>query len=631
MSRDRLTFDLRATVRSPFLFRGLDGRFVGVDVTQLRDETGRPIIPADQVRGVFRQSLAILAEHVALPDGDIDDLFGRPSSATPEDDGLGSNEPGRGRILFADLVATKIVADPDDPKSPALPYVGAGVGETTRIAIDDDTGSVAEGALQVLELVAPFGAAVTFEGHIVIFDAASRADAWAKTLGRALALVQSIGAMKSPGWGEVDAARSSVSRSMIRSLALPARGRALPERVRLRVRFDRPILVDAKKISGNAFEGRSVVPGAVIKGALARRLELAGLDPSDGDLAEVLSRLRFGHARPEAVRSGEVTERPLPLSLVVAKVGEERRVGDASLIGPDQGATLAGAPAVFQPDWKGGDYGIAAARLRRAEGYDDPPLVARTHTRIDEGGGAAEGQLFTTVARSVKRRSTNEAGATVWADRTWLFDVDVRAARGVDADLTDRVLEALLSDGLDGIGRTGAAATFEFVAPAPVFPPRPIEGTADLWVVMLETPAAMVDAAALVDPSGRVVSAEKAYADYWKKVLPTAALVNFFAAQDYRGGYLARRRRLHGDTYFPFLITRAGSVFVLRTSDRAGLEGLIQNGLPHFEPVNGAEVTWRNSPWVSENGYGEVRIDHLSDERALVDAVCGVGVEGDAA
>lgn len=634
MSLDRLSFDLRLTVRSPFLFRGLDGRFVGVDVTHVRDERGRPIIPADQVRGVFRQNLEILAEHVPLPAGDIDAVFGRKSSESDEADAYGSNQPFRGRIIFEDLVATQFYKDPDDTDAKSSPFIGSGISETTRIQIDDDTGSVKAGALQVLELVAPFGSAVSFIGRIVVYDEAKRADGWAKALSQALALILSIGAMKSPGWGEVLPGLSTVTRSTVSSLSLPGAARPLPERPRLRVTFDRPILVDARKVSGNAFEGRTVVPGAVFKGALARRLELAGLQPESGLIAAILSAIGFRHARPEAKIPGAVVDRPLPLSLVTAKSERGVLVGDAALIGMEQGALIDGMPGAFQPDWKDSSYDAAHTAIATPEGWGSIPFIARTHTQIDEEGGAAEHQLFTTIARSVIRETESTDGKTPWAGRTWILDVDLAAARAVERDgsglagSADRLVELLLQDGLDGIGRTNAHASFDLVGEAPLAVPKPVKGHEELWVVTLETPAAIIDGSRLIASDGRFVTAEEAYRAYWRGLLPDAELVNFFAAQDYRGGYLSRRRRLHGDTYFPFLVTREGSVFVLRTKNRERLASLLRKGLPHFTPADGTVVTWANSPWVPENGYGEIRIDHLSDDRtaALAARVRGIGM-----
>ena len=125
---------------------------------------------------------------------------------------------------------------------------------------------------------------------------------------------------------------------------------------------------------------------------------------------------------------------------------------------------------------------------------------------------------------------------------------------------------------------------------------------------MLLTPALMLDPKAIWDEYGaEKLTARKAYEKYFAEHLPGAELNNFFAAQELAGGYMSRRYRAYGaDKYFPFLLTKAGSIFRFKGKFDPGLLGdLLARGLP-LPALEGAAqpLTWKNCPYVRENGYG---------------------------
>lgn len=649
MTVHRLDYELTLAVRSPFLFRGLEAKFVGVDVAHLRDEEGYPIIPADQLRGVFRQALGWLQTAGALPPSTVVELFGRPSGGMGHDEkereALESNEPSRGRIRFSDLRAATLLRDPD-ARQPSEEMVGprSASGETTRIKIDDALGSVEAGAMQVLELVAPLGSAVVFRGDISLFDEVGSAGDWRLSLTRALALVSSIGAMKSPGWGEVLQEHSGIrQKGAVRIALAPTPVESLPERLRLRVRFDRPILVDAEKISDNAVEGRTIIPGAVFKGALAHRLKLGGEALEEAPISTALTALGFSHAFPEVDAAGTLGDKPLPYSLVHADPKKDRIgiLADASRIPFGRGGIICGKAARFPTDWKTPAFTLARRYLGLPE--SDIPRLVRAHTAIDgDTGTALEHKLFTTLARSVRHEvpvdeyasdtPTDAPVATRWVDRTWTLDVDLGGVSEIDRPTARRLIATLLEDGLDGIGRTGATATFERLTDTPLPRPAPIRGTSDLYAVVLDTPALLLDGVAECGGGSWRRSASEAYRDYWRAALgdPDLELRNVFAAQTWKGGYIARRHRLYG-AYHPFLLTSEGSVFVLRTTASTELAHIARYGLPPPTIETGGAVDWRTCPYVRENGYGHIRF-HLADANSaeLVDAVMPDAEGGDA-
>src|SRR5437660_532608 len=157
---------------------------MGLDASALRDEKGRPVIPGDQVRGCLRDAFEdLVAAGADITADDLLDLFGRPSPS--ENEAGAANIPSRGWLNVSDLTAVGL-----DGSQPI---------ESTRIAIDDRTGAAKEGMIQVLELVAPFGTAVTFKGYATLFAPGGAENAWTKRIDQALKLVTAIGSVKSAG------------------------------------------------------------------------------------------------------------------------------------------------------------------------------------------------------------------------------------------------------------------------------------------------------------------------------------------------------------------------------------------------------------------------------------------------
>lgn len=589
MSLKRCEIDIALTVRSPFLFQGLANGLMGIDTAQLRDEEGRPVIPADQVRGVLLEAmtdLAAAAPTLATAD-DIRQLFGQGSIEAKAGTGgvIEYDRPERSELIFADLVADGL---------------DCSVGETTRVQIDEETGAVKTGHMQVIELVAPLRREVTFKGSFVAFLKRGSSKRQIDAIVAALATVSSIGAFKSAGFGEIT--KHSLTVGAEQDLALPAATSA-PLRQSYLVSFDRPILVDAKWVADNAVSGAAIVPGAAFKGALAERLRRAGIDPeSDPRFAKPLAAMRVSHAFP-VTDAGDLLLESLPLSLVALKrEGEGFAFGDALKVPYGRGATIDGEAALFSTDWKDETFSDAAKALGRVGG-DPPSELPRTHTAIGPKGIAEDQRLFTTIARSTRGRK-------------WLLTVD----GGGDSPEYQQLV-ALLEGGLDGIGRTGARATLLPVTQPVAWPqPKCVASHPDLFVVVLRTPAMMTDPLAAGD-------AKTQYERYFELTCPDAMLENFYAAQRLAGRYLATRRRPYGATYYPFVLTEPGSTFLIKAkpgktkSVSEKLAQLMRSGLPVVALSRAAPLSWRNCPFVPENGFGDITVDHMSGSLKLWEAV----------
>lgn len=603
----RIEFDLSITLCSPFLFPTAGVAGFGTDAVAMRDAEGRAVLPADQLRGVLLEAMRDLA--AAAPKVVTADMLARLCGASSADAREAREHepddfvPNRGHLLASDLVASDTAAAPCT---------------AVRIRIDQETGAVAAGALMTVELVAPPGQLVTFEGSLVVLAPRGQEVATGKALAAALRLVGAIGAQKSVGFGCVVGAPTVTCRGARSLRTLPSAGTAPPVPVCLRMHFDRPFLVDANREAGNLFIGSEQVPGAVVKGALARRLELAGEDVRHGRFAALLTGMRISHAVPEN-EDGVPTGEALPLSVVAINVAAgELRVGDSLTFesaahhaepAAFSGAMLEGLPGRFAPDWKPGwEEGV-----RRRLGLPDhasPGRHVRVHTAIDDDTGiAATGKLFVAVARS-HRHKCARTGAATGPARTWRLTLS--PAKNTDAALWNTLIGVLLSEGLDGIGRTGAHAGFERLVQQPGFlAAKPVAGHPDTYAVVLQTPAVMMDARPW--PSARA-----AYTEYWASLpgFESVVLLDHVANQHLAGGYLARRFRPYGKNYVPFVLTKAGATFLLKGANAAALDSLMQTGLPVAQ-FNGRRPDWRVCPFVPENGFGAFRADHLAVDQGL--------------
>ena len=556
---ERREYRLTLSVVSPFLFQGVVNTRLGVDAAFLRDENDNPVIPAAQIRGVLRAAIEAMLDHgytgVSVPA-----LFGKGSIEGGNTAGE-MDAPERGALIFSDLVGPK----PDSGQ------------ETTRIAIDDETGAVGRGMLQVIELAAPPGKSCEFAGTVILrLPDSAAADRAEKALEKALRLIPAIGAIKSAGFGAVDPATSVFKRVSAAPLR-PAAGVAPPHDRPLvfNVTFDRPILVDSRRVTDNMFAGSTIVPGAAFKGAVAERLRLAGLAPDKGDLGKALAATRFSHAFP--MLGAERGDRALPMSAVVTTgSGFSDISGWAKDIAPLSDGEAADFLVTAKDDVK------AKARqvLRRPK--TEIRRLARTHVKID---GAA------LVADDSALYST-EMVAT--GDRIWRMSVDFG---DVADEESAKIIFAALSEKIDGIGRTGATATLKQIdaGHAPWTPSGAV-------TLVLETPAVLFDGKTAAN------SMHDRYAAYFRDKLGGAVLENFFARRRMAGGYQATRYRAYGKAYYPFILTEAGSVFRLSLPDNAARDAVakaLRIGLPVAD-LHDKAVDWTTCPFVPGNGYGEI-------------------------
>jgi hypothetical protein len=576
--RWRIPLEIR--LASPFVTRGvLPGVLFDTPLARSR---GRYVLPGTLVRGVVRAALATLGERMgntALAGGGstarvVDAwprLFGRASGVGGAERTAASlegwrvdNEPDRGLLDIGDLAV-------DEPTQAAADSAG----EYARIALDEVTGAVRESFLQVIELPFPIGTEVAFRGRVHLRSGPIGPERVRFLLERALTLVPAIGASKSVGFGRVTGFALGTPEP-VAPLPLDPPGR----RVALTFGLDRPFLVDAERIGGNLYRGAYVIPGAVLKGALATALGDADLLTERTSAA--LSRVTFGHAFPMPA-GGDRPWRPPPLSLAVA--GD--RVLDRTLAEHEPEVRIA-----FAPDWKGSDAERVAAFLGQSRPL--PEREVRTRTAIDPKTGAARNEALFSWA------------AVVPDGFRWRTVLDCPK----DVALEDwTIILGVLAAGPGGIGKTAAVMEEVRLEAEPMPGAETVAEGEPRYALVLDTPAVLND----IDALRAGTSATADYGAYFEKL--GWKLVRHFARQRLVGGHLALRYPPRRDRYEMYLVSEPGAVFVIEPASArpsVPLAELLRSGLP---PRLADELRdWRRCPFQRENGFGAVRCHRVDPE-----------------
>lgn len=432
--------------------------------------------------------------------------------------------------------------------------------------------------------------------------------------------VDSVGSFRSQGFGrlirvvvDTKATPGRVVSGAVREPIEPS-----PDgRVDLVLRLEDPLLVARFLPDGNLFECAREIPGGALKGAFATSWREAlglspnagivpGMDPERPELCEHFAALRFTHVFLGHAAS---SKRPFvpPLSLVrgAGRVWDVARLDGACLF-VDDGMVC--APA-FAPDWK------SRRDVEAGLGWAVPERETRVRTAIDpETRRGAEGELF--AHRSILPSE----------DHAFYGAVDLGDVPEASRSAAAEQLQRLLRKGLRHLGKTKASAEVDIrpgggilsmVADAAPEPGEP-------WILVLQTPAVLLDPMSLDERAGRSELAE-IYGEVWRDLAGDGVrLVRYFASQRLAGGGYLRQRFQRDKAYHPFLLTDAGSVFVFEILTPSGSEQLrswARHGLPlpawaveryAGRCADGQERPgddWRRCPFLRQNGFGEVAID----------------------
>ncbi len=589
--------NLTLVLRGPFLTKSSAIGAPGVDAPLARDADGRFFVPGSLVKGKLRDAwreLLSVAGSASQPE--IDSLLGRDPV-----DGDWGRYPAL--LRFANFRAPLGVSKRK-------------LRTSERIEIDRERRAVRKGFIQFIE--APFLAneMVEFSG-LVKFRCrdAARATQIHKFVASGLAWVDSFGADRSVGYGELLEVRSSLAIAANMNIGDPAMPQG--DRFALTLQPLEPFCVTRHRPSNNEFDSDCSIPGAVIKGALAAMInETQGsrsgapitiqTDTSRRELCQHFHLLRITHALPAA--PGKPRPSPPPLSLAVYKEAKQDRYRDLALR-PAPAIDFGMAPT-FAVDWKPTQFFHTAA----AYGWPDLNQELRVRTAIDhETRCAADKKLF--AYRSI-----------VPGENVWHAEVDLSFVPEPDRLAVRTQLAATLGGSLSAIGKTKATARVTF-APSPRVAELVPEGSGkNMWRVLLVTPALLSDPRDLrpsQDADAGTISRDVQFAAYQKvwHGLSNGLLqvVRYFHDQALGGGVFLEGRFQKGSAqYWPWLLTEPGSVFVLQTvGDPVAAQNLLTgwqtSGLPlpgWVDELYGRDGLpgshWKLCPFIPANGYGEI-------------------------
>jgi CRISPR/Cas system CSM-associated protein Csm3 (group 7 of RAMP superfamily) len=550
----RQSFHMSIAVRSPFSFADVDGAGIGIDTPALRDAQKTPLLPADHLKGLMREAYRALPQTVrsTLPHCDENKLFGTAAS--------GPMNPNRGQLLFADLKQHE---------------ASAGKHSITRIKIDEDTGTVEAGMLQVVELVAPLNAVCDFKGNLIWHGTDADAATLRIVLTKALHLIPYFGGMRSIGYGEHETGQSRISPPVASALRSPTapHGKAFT----VKAHFDRPIAVDVEQVADNVFKGGSVVPGSALKGALANMLELSHGAPLPKALADTLTATRISHAFP--TRDGGMLDQALPFSVVLFDQKDNSHRNELGREDPGYDAQSKTC-GLFLPDMKPEQENKLAKKLNRLP--SNFKTYALGHTAIDRNLGSAEnGKLHVLLALDTQENS-------------YSFTINL-PDEGPEA----RTILETLAAGLDSVGKSNARLSC-----VPIADPKGATSSSspppDRLRILLETPTPLV----IPHPQSH---------DTLDQLLPRyfnlhgLELEDAFIRHVIKGGYAARST---GAAYRPVRLIKAGSCFQFKPTQQAfdTLQNLLETGLPLMaQKADGSLVPqpdWRDCVFQPQNGFG---------------------------
>lgn len=596
-------YTLALTFQGPLLSQASGTLALGFDSAMLRDGKGRPVLRGSLIRGNLRETLLhVFADELVRMNSpkaerltqQIVAWFGQAS--TNDDEQADGFAPHGGTVQFGffwELQGN---------------YARGEDQHRTRIQIGE-SGKVQQGALQVIEDCFPVGTEPVFSGQIqAVFVDDKERKLFERLVRMALDYMLAMGSFKGIGFGRLLNAQSRL---------IPTSGQPCPipkpvahdglfndgltgqeQRISLEFTLDRPFCISKPRTpDSNCIRSEAMIPGTVLKGLLAPVLLKSGQDL--GALA--FDQWRVSHAVPMADHQAGRKHPVVPLSIAKGLGGGEADFVDLHPVTLEQFAVLHDekAPA-FQLDWKDKDWMAINGKLALG---DVPKRTLLVRTAINSSTQtAAESQLFS--------MECVEPEGFVWRGVIDLGAVPAdRHASAMSA------LRAVLQQGLRGLGKTKAVLEGIRLSEQPPEPQRALRRdrlSGETITLTLMTPARLFPLGWERGNPNR--SAWCLYRAYWQGVAEgSVELVNFFAQQEMHGGvyHYHRFQKQQGQCdYCPEWLTKAGSVFVLRILNPSVANGLLNNWLRYGLPTpERGGITWQQSPYLPEHGYGEVVLD----------------------
>lgn len=597
---EKYIISIKLTILGPFLTAAASTETYGLDKAFYRNSSNSPAIPGSHIKGRLRMSLGELTTIGAsgLP-SNLDDLFGQPSTS-------GTYTPAPGRLHFSTFTCSIVPVE----------------NHRTRTAVNPITMTAAENQLREIEDLFPGGSSSVWLGDVT-FVAANMDEALqiAGVLRVGFKWLTNMGAEKGVGSGRLEKVFLSEP-ELKKSFSQPETALfASRQTIQLQIWPTEYLMIGGiKKPRSNFVRSERIIPGGVIKGALAASLNQAhGIQPSylalsaeTGKqmpgyelLAEYFDCIRVTHAIP----STSADKRPVKVPFSTVTI-DEKEYFDLALSQASDVLIEERAPT-YSVDWKKDWKYFEEAH---------PKEVYVTRTSIDNTTRRSnEGQLFTYTFLCPE----DTRGQPI----SWVCNVDFSAIEDAETRETvrDQFVRAV-SAYLSHLGKLNQPVNVKLLPNAA----QPVVECHDLVhddyaVITLQADALMLNPEE-VEKLAPGEDLKSLYSAYWQQIctqenkVPCLELVDFFANQNFQGGYLFHRYLGAGkdSEYYPYYLTGAGSVFILRSvnpeSARACLSRWLNRGLDlpawALEKYNqGGRALWQNCPFVPENGYGEIAVN----------------------
>jgi hypothetical protein len=610
-------FALQLDLIGPVLTKGSEPGNPGIDAVTLRAPDGSLVINGKHIHGRCRHSAGELAQ--LSGDENMESWVNLAFGPKPPEEGKRGNgdwRPLRAVLSFEELHCKDLSERPRN----AVDF---------RLKKDEDTEAGEDRMLAVFERAGEHGERLPFSGYVrVVYTSATDLDRNCNNLLHALRWLTNIGGAVGVGYGLIQSSRF-LECDLPTTVCTEFAEGLIPDTVDLTLSFAEPFCLAAPQLDENVFRCLDIVPGSAIAGAFQRAMEdvsLGGSSERFATLRKHFNKIRFRHAFPSNENS---SERPIPTPLSWVSVAASKGFGEnaepANLID----AALVSGPAFFQvdskdcipnfvPDWKLDEKEAAA----NATQWGSVTRELRMYTEIEPGTGVAkEKKLY---AYELARPE-----GMVWRGA---MDIPNGISQRERSALIDE-FRMLLAESPLLLGKTDARAQVRLSGKLSdtVSVVQPNEIAANLWIVTLATQSMLLDAAEMTGASEAKLA--QAYSAAWEEIclqiIPGKKLLtleHYFSCEELIGSdYLHRRFRGAVKPYHPYLLTGAGSVFVLKSDPeeivqvRSLFAMLLRSGIP---TPNWAVKTfrrdgqdgdyWNNCPFIPQNGFGEIVVNHAA-------------------
>lgn len=599
----RYDVQLELTVTGPLLTASSEPGDFGLDMIIARTDDC-PYIPGTLLSGKLDQAWQEI--ETAAPD-----LF-RPNRSALLGRRNENMEPLRKQLFFSDLSLAE--QDIEKMRLDAVQH---------RVTIDKGRGAASQQQLVAMENPFAQGDDFTFTGKVIFFAPDEQGEEIIRCLDIGLRWLSQLGGMRTIGFGRVRKAGVSPSATQRTELLRPdqvltAGLQSGDNTVCLKITPQYPFCLSKPQTADNLFESDEIISGAAVLGSIittwnnlcGSRGELAAVlkDSTREELKKNFNTLRISHAFPVQ----ESAPRPVTFPKSLVKIAGEEECYDAALA--DKPCLIKKQVPSFFIDWKEKEREPVCADF----GWPKLGRQLRVRTGIEpESLRVAENELF--------------SQEQVIPDKhCWLARLDLNDVAGDEQDKVLAQFCSLVSQGVFGLGKTKTPFRVECLRaqdePRSAKPSHaePLEGR--LWIITLQTDTLLgsPEHPDVLDESSGAEELRRMYANAWKQLSDdNLQLVRYFASQHLSGGEWLRNTMQKGQPYRPWLLTDAGSVFVLTVAPDISVETAaryIRQWLDHGLPLQGDVRTcygldregaepWQCCPYLRENGYGEIAVN----------------------